>query len=171
MVVFGSKLRNVPIIGLSSGTQIGLAERPVIDWTTLKIAGLICSTRENSSLLLLAQDVREYNSGVILINSEDDLVASQEIIRLQPLLKAEFRLIGAQVRTESGTKLGQVSDYTFDPRNFEIQQLHLKRNLLRGLIAGGLIIHRRQIVEVTPAIIVVRDGEVREQAGAVQPVA
>lgn len=169
-MVFAQKLQNVTIIGLSTGHQIGLATKPVMDWSCLKIVGFICTVGGDSNQLLLTQDLREYNTEVILVNSEDAFINASEVIRLQPLLESDFSLIGAGVKTESGNKLGQVSDYTFDPRSFEIQQLHLRRPWLRGLMAGGLVIHRRQIVEVTPPVIIVRDAYTREHVAAPQPV-
>lgn len=170
MVIFGSKLHTVPIIGLSTGVQIGTAERPVIDWTCLKIVGLICTLGKDSDQLLLIQDIREYTAEVILVNSEDAFIAASEVIRLQFLLNPEFQLISAPVKTEAGSKLGQVSDYTFDPKTFEVQQLHLKRPIIRAIMSGGLVIHRRQIVEVAPPTIIVRDTRVKDQIAATQPV-
>ena len=127
MLIFGHKLSQVPIIDISSGSQIATTSRPVIDWTTLRVVGLLVDHRRRSGLILTTSDIREYNTELILVNSEDDLIEVEEIIRLRPLVKQDFRLIGAHIKTESGASLGSVSEYSFDPKTFIIQQLYTKR--------------------------------------------
>jgi len=167
MQVFATKLNNVPIIALSSGGQIAITQRPVIDPATLKIVALAC----NDNLLLLSKDIRQYDSELILVNSEDDLIESGEVIRLQPLLATDFRLIGATVKTELGVTLGRVSDYSFDVKTLDIVQLYVKPPLLKSLISQTLVIHRRQIVEITPPLITVRDASAKQALSTARPVA
>lgn len=169
MLVYGSKLNRVPIIALSSGGQIAVTSRPVIDWTSLKVIGLLLETSAKPSAILMIQDIREYNTELILVNSEDDLIEADEIIRLRPLLSQDFRIVGAYVKTESGSSLGSVSDYTFDPKTFMIQQLYVKRPLLKSLMTDNLIIDRAQIVEVNPPVITVRDATAKQPLGVTTP--
>lgn len=167
MQVFASKLKQVPIIALSSGGQIGITQRPVIDPSSLKIMALVC----NDNLILLAQDIRQYDAELILVNSEDDLTPSADIIRLQPLLEADFHLTGASVKTESGATLGRVSDYSFDVKALEIVQLYVRPPLPKSLLGQPLVIHRRQIVDVAPPVITVRDATAKPPLRAAEPIA
>jgi len=169
MLIYGSTLSGVPIIGLSSGGQIATTKKPVIDSTSLKIVGLMVEVGKDTSMILMSQDIREYNAELILVNSEDDLIAADEIIRLRPVIEQDFRVTGAQVKNESEQSLGSVSEYTFDPKTFIIQQLYVKPPLIKSLMNHNLVIARQQIIEVAPPVIIVRDASLKEPAAAGQP--
>ena len=58
-----------------------------------------------------------------------------------------------------GKKLGKVIDYTATTDNFTIQQIIVKRPLVKSFVDPELTIHRKEIVEITDYKIIVKDEE------------
>ena len=73
--------------------------------------------------------------------------------------KLNFNLIGLKVETKKGSKLGKVSDYTVTDDNFSVQQIIVKRPLIKSFVDPELTIPRKEIVEITDYKIIVKDEE------------
>ena len=162
MLVTSSKLIGTPILSMQAGGAIGQVVDPIIDPDTLKIiafrlaGGPIPRTGAN---LLDVSSVREYSSYGIVIDSIDELVDSEDVVKLSKILALNFSLIGLKVETKKKSKLGKVLDYTVDTDNFVVQQLIVKRPTLKSFIDSELTIHRKEIVEITDYKVIVKDEE------------
>jgi uncharacterized protein YrrD len=169
LLILGAKLNGLTVVTLSSGSRVATLEKPVIDRKSLEVPAFKCHAG-GQELALSTRDIRQFNPSIILINSEDDLVETTEIVRLQPLIQENFPLIGVTVKTESGTKLGNVNDFVLDTSSFMVQKLHIKRPIFKSLLLEGLTIDRNQIVDISPKLITVHDATIKEPLGIVQPV-
>ena len=162
MLITASKLINLPILSIQTGSAIARITEPVIDPHTLKIVAfrvdgpLIANSTAN---LLDAASVREYSSYGLVIDSIDELVSPEDIVKLSQILELNFHLIGLKVETKKGHKLGQVSDFTVSSDNFIAQQIIVKRPLFKSFIDPELTISRKEIVEITDYKIIIKDEE------------
>ena len=103
--------------------------------------------------------MREHSPIGFIIDSSDELVVADDIVRVRDILKLHFNLIGLKVVTKRGTKLGKVIDYTIDLDSGLIQQLIVQRPPLKAFIDPELTISRSQILEVTDYEVKVKDEE------------
>ena len=159
MLVLGSRLLNTPVMSLHTGARLAQLRWPVIDPANLKIIAYELEgplLTETPSYLRTA-DIREYAHLGMIVDSNDEFVGLEDVVKIKQLVELGFPLVGMHVIDEFKRKLGKVEDYTLDTKSFFVQQLHVRRGLLRGGITDtGLLIHRTQIVEINNTNIVVR---------------
>lgn len=163
MLVFGSRLLGTPIMGLQTGQELARTAAPVIDPRSLTIVAYEVegpNLNVQPSLLRVA-DMREFSDIGMIVDSSDEFIALDDVIKIKEVYDFHFQLIGMQVKDEKDRKLGKVTDYSVEISDFVIQQLLVRRPLMRSLSDSELTIHRSQIVEITDTYIVVRSGELK----------
>lgn len=161
MLLQGSRLNDVPVMGLQTGTELARTTRPIINPDTLEIlayevTGPLLDIRPS---LLRVIDVREFSDIGLIVDSSDEFIATDDVIKLEKIYQLNFLLVGMSVIDERKSKLGKVTDFTLESGSFIIEQLNVKRPLLKSLGDTELLIHRTQIVEITNEHIIVKAGE------------
>jgi uncharacterized protein YrrD len=157
MLLAGSRLIDTPILGLQTGSELGRTSAPVIDPAKLEIIAYEVTgplLNMHPSLLRIA-DVREFSDIGIIIDSSDEFVSPDDIIKLGEIYNLHFDIMGMHVIDEKRHKLGKVNGYTLDSTGFLIQQLSVKRPLFKSLNDTELLVHRSQITEINDNAIVV----------------
>ena len=159
MLINGSRLYGTQVLSLHLGGAIARTGEPIIDPNDLKIIAFRVSGAQvggENGDILETQSIREFSNMGMIIDSIDELVKREDIVRLDEIMKLNFRLIGLRVESKDGKKLGKVEDYTIDPENFQIMQLMVKRPILKGFLDPELIIGRSLVTEVTDDKIIVK---------------
>lgn len=172
MLIIGSRLINAPVMSLQTGSEIARTEREIIDTANLKVIGYELKGRllDKHNLLLRVDEIREVSDIGMIIDSQDELIAPGDVIIFDEIREKGFTIIDMPVRDEKGSKLGKVSDYTLDIGSFIVQQLTVRRPVLKSLGDVELIIHRSQIIEINnKAIIVKSKAEVKDKVYAASP--
>ena len=162
MLVHGSQLIGTTILSLQSSGPIGQIESAIIDPDTLKIVafrlnGALISRSPNN--LLDVKSIREYSHYGMVIDSIDELVADDDVVKISEVLALNFDLIDLKVETKKHSRLGKISDYTVNPDDFMIQQIIVKRPPLKAFLDPELTISRKEIIKVTDDKIIVKDEE------------
>lgn len=150
-------------MGLQTGTELAKTATPLIDPSNLKIVAYEVSGQlltEHPSLIRVA-DVRELSDIGMIIDSSDEFIGLKDVIKIHELYQLGFSLLGMNVIDETKRKLGKVDDYSLDSSSFIIQQLSIKRGLMKSLTDTSLLIHRSQIVEINNDYIVVQTAAQR----------
>lgn len=158
MLIIGTRLLNTPVMSLQTGGRLGQTQKPIIDPSNLKIVafeidGPLLSERP---ALLRVADIREMGRLGMIINSNDEIIGLHDVIKIEKLYTLNFSLINMTVIDDHKRRLGKVEDYTVDTGSFVIQQLTVKRGLLKSLTDTGLLINRSQILEINDKTIVVK---------------
>ena len=161
MLIYASRLTGTPILSMQAAAKIGQVYSPIVDPDTLKIlafyvVGPVINREEN---ILNARSIREYSQYGMVIDSADELVAKDDVIKLSKIIDLNFYLPGLKVETKKGTKLGHVVDFTVTDDNFSVQQILVKRPLVKSFLDPELIIPRSEIIEITDYKIIVKDEE------------
>lgn len=162
MLINGSKLLGCPILSLHVGGKIAQTVAPIIDPSNLKIiAYKITGPTIGGEVgdIMQMVSVREFSSIGMIVDSSDDFVFADDVIKLKDILSLNFDLIGLKVQTKKGAKLGKVIDYIVDTSNFQVAQIVVKRPTLKSLVDPELLIAYSQIVEVTDYEIIVKSEE------------
>jgi uncharacterized protein YrrD len=168
MLILGSRLLNSPVMSLQTGTRLASTIKPIIDPATLRILayevdGPLLTEKPS---FVRTDDIREYGRLGMIIDSTDELIGLEDVIRIQKIYTLQFPLIGIQVIDEHKRKLGKVDDYTLDTGDFLIQQLNVRRGFLKGITDTGLLVNRSQILEINNTSIIVKAPSIK----SVEPV-
>ena len=161
MLVYNSRLTGTPILSVQAGGPIGQISSSIVDPDNLQIiafrlTGPVINPDQN---ILDAKSIREYSEYGMVIDSVDELVSSSDVIKIKQVLELNFDLLTLKVETKKGSKLGQIIDFTANADNFLVQQIIVKRPIMKRLVDPELTIPRKEIVEVTDYKIIVRDEE------------
>lgn len=169
MLFMSKNLFNRPVMSLRSGSQIAVAQEPVINPHNLKIMGWWCaSPQKPGRLVLLSEDVREMMPNGLAINDETALSSTDDLVRHKEILDVKFQLLDKAVKTQRH-KLGKVTDFSYNDGMF-VQKLYVSRPVTKIFSSEDtLLVDRTQILEVTDTYILVRDTEVSSTEEAVAP--
>ena len=98
-----------------------------------------------------------------LVIDHDELLMShdEDMVRLKKITDLNFQLIGKDVETESGRKVGRVTRYAVDTKSFGIMQINVAQPMTVNFGKAEVIIHRNQIMNVTDKKIIVKDASVK----------
>lgn len=157
MMLLGSTLLNAPVMSLQTGGELARTKNAIIDPANLAVIAYELTGPRLSMhpTLLRMADMRELSDLGFIVDSEDEFVTEHDVIKLDEIYHLGFELINMLVTDEKRKKLGHVIDYTLDTGGFFIQQLTVRRPLLRSLNDTELLIHRSQIIEINDKAIVV----------------
>ena len=157
MLLAGLRFLDAPVVGLQTGGELARTKQAVIDAATLEIVAyeLDGPLLDHTPALLRVKDVREFSDIGIIVDSSDEFVRPEDIIKLKEIFDRQFSVDGMLVTDEKRKKLGRVSGYTVETNGFVIQQLSVKRPLLKSFSETELLIHRTQIIEINDRAIVV----------------
>lgn len=165
MLITGDRLLDTPVLGLQTGSELARTKNAIIDPSNLKIlayelSGPLLSVHPS---LLRIVDVREISDIGLIVDSSDEFVGLDDVIKLGEVYKLHFELDGMSVIDVKGAKLGRVNGYTINTADFMVYQLSVKRPLLKSLNDTELLIHRSQITEINnEAIIVHSEADIPE---------
>lgn len=169
MLVLSKDLINKKVLSLRANAPIATIVRSIINPNNLKIEGFYCLDRfSKSELILLCQDIRESLPTGYIVNDQDVLTSSEDLVRLKDILSINFEPVGKQVQTISGQKVGKVTDYASDVESMYIQKLYVAQPIYKNFNGGNLVVDRNQVNEITPKLIIINDllGTVPAQAKA-----
>jgi sporulation protein YlmC with PRC-barrel domain len=171
MLQLSANLLNKSVLSLRTGSPIATITGAVINPHNLKIEGFYCQDRfDKQELILLYQDIRDLLPQGYVVNDHDVLVESDELVRLQDVLKLNFELIGKPVVTLNKEKVGRVSDFAAETETMFIQKIYVSQSILKSLTGGSLSVDRTQINEITPKKVVINDLMKKSAVPATAPI-
>ncbi len=166
MLKLSSTVTNLPIYSLRTGHAVGLAGRPLINPNNLKIEAWFAESRFDNGLLLLpVSEIRELSAQAFAVNDKEAITPAEDLIRLEPLIKLDFQLLGKKVYDENREYLGKVNDFATDTNSFFIQRLYVAPSVFKSFTQDQRIVSRAQIIEITDKKIVVKATTVRAPGG------
>lgn len=172
MLLLGSRLLGAPIMSLQTGAKLAQTTKPLVDPATLRIAAYEVDgpLLTEKPAFVRTQDIREYGRLGMIIDSNDELLGLDDVIKIKQIYELRFSLIGIRVIDENKRKLGKVEDYTIDTDDFVIQQINIRRGFLQGITDTGLLVNRSQIVEISDDYIVVKSPSVKSAEPVMQAI-
>lgn len=165
---------NTPIISLYNTTRIGSVLDFVVEPDIGKAIGIVVEKIgffKKKYKVISIVDVREISKDAFIVDNEDVLVWSPEIIKVDEILKSGIKIFKNKVYTESGKYLGRASDFLMD-QFFYVSKIYLKPSL-SNIFETELIISRDLILKVTKDEIIVSDDLIKvakdsEAVGAIE---
>lgn len=160
MLFNGSRLIGCPVLSLHVGGRIAGVSELIIDPNDLKI--IACRVTgplvgKEVGEILPMDSVREFSRLGMIVDSADEFVEPDEVIRVKEVLALNFHLTGLKVESKQGAKLGKVSDFTVEPTTWQIQQIIVQRPFIKAFLDPELTISCNRIDEVNDYKIIIKD--------------
>lgn len=161
MLISAANLIGCPILSLHVSGSIARVTEVLVDPNELKVIafrveGPTIGT-EDVGDILPAGSVREFSRLGMIIDSSDEFVKDDEIIRIKTVLDLDFSLLRLKAESKAGAKLGKVSDFIVEPETWFVQQLVVQRPIVKALLNPELLIPRSEIDSVTDTKVIVKD--------------
>ncbi len=173
MLVNAERFMDMPVMSLQTGSELARTERAIIDPRNLSIVAYELEGRllDQTPALLRIADVREIGPLGMIVDSVDELVSPSDIVSLKEIYEFNFSLENKPVIDEKKHRIGRVVGCTLMANTFFIQQLIVRRPLLKSLGDTELLIHRSQIIKVTDSHIIVKSAKVQHRVEKQEPIA
>lgn len=152
----------MPVLSLQTGTEIARTTMPIIDSAKLSIVAWYVEGErlDADPCVLFTSDIRESSDIGYIVDDSGSLMALDNLVRLQSIIDEEITLIDADVIDKHGTKIGKVTDYSYEPSSFLIQQLFVKPPFIQSIVHDTRIVHRTQILSVSKTHVTIDTAEV-----------
>lgn len=174
MLINGSRLIDCPILSLHVGGEIARITELVVNPNNLKLIAFRVEgplIRDEVGDILPIESVREFSPHGAIIDSIDELINGEEVVRVRDILKLNFSLNGLKVITKKKVKLGKVSDFILDTASWQVHQIIVQRPLMKSFLDPELILPRQKIVEVNDYEVIVKDETEKSSKKAPAPAA
>ena len=168
MLIEGSKLLKYPILSLHTASRIAEVKSLVIDPNFLKVVAFeISAASSRQSLFLEASSVREFSKMGMIVDSDEEFVEKDDVIKLKETIDLGFSLDNMKVVSKKKAMLGRIEDFIINTEDFQIMQLIVKRPIYKALIDPELVIGRSDIHEINDREIVVKseEGTIMKKSG------
>lgn len=158
MLLSNQRLQSIPVMSLQTGVELAKTSRILVDPRDLTILAyeLDGHQLDTKPSFLRAADIRELSTVGFIVDSSDEFVGLDDVIKIKEVYEFKFDLVGLAVIDDKKHKLGKVFGFTVDAASYAVQQLIVKRPLLKSLNEPELIIHRSQIIEVNDQRVLVK---------------
>ncbi len=168
MLISNEKLSGTPILSIQAGGMVARTGEAIIDPDDLKIVGFKITgpLAKSENNILDIKSVREFSNYGMVIDSEDELVNGEDVIKIRKVLDLGFNLVGLKVESRRGSKLGKIIGFNCTDDDFSIMQLVVQRPTIKSFFDSELLIPRSEVVEVNDYKVIVRDEEkkIKERA-------
>jgi sporulation protein YlmC with PRC-barrel domain len=156
-------MKGLAVITMAEGKQVGKVDDLVVDperkavrWLRLHRGGLLGGER----LWVSVDAVHGLGEDALTINAEADVLAPADAPEVDVLIKAKRPVIGNEVITENGERLGEVRDYEFAPDTFVLTSLSVPQGM--NLTGPSLSIPADRVLTIGEDMIVVAAVTVTE---------
>ena len=168
MLIEGSKLLKYPILSLHTASRIAEVKGLVIDPNFLKVVAFeISAVSSRQSLFLEASSVREFSKMGMIVDSDEEFVEKDDVIKLKETIDLGFSLDNMKVISKKKAMLGRIEDFIINTEDFQIMQLIVKRPIYKALIDPELVIGRSDIHEINDSEIIAKseEGTIMKKSG------
>ena len=168
MLIEGSKLLKYPILSLHTASRIAEVKGLVIDPNFLKVVAFeISAVSSRQRLFLEASSVREFSKMGMIVDSGEEFVEKDDVIKLKETIDLGFSLDNMKVVSKKKAMLGRIEDFIINTEDFQIMQLIVKRPIYKALIDPVLVIGRSDIHEINDSEIIVKseEGTIMKKSG------
>lgn len=157
MLIPFKKFSKIQVIS-PSNRPICRLKKPIIDPQNGKVIAFQ-TTRKTPFLTI--QDIASLNSQQLQLSQNYEFHPLEDLIRVQNILQQNIKILYKKVKTESGEYLGRVTNLEIDSDALVLHHINVQKrhfHLIKGL---PRLIHQKNILEITPSQITVRDSTLK----------
>lgn len=149
-----SKIVGTPVYEDGGERPMTTVKDAVIDPENGKLVAFVVNISKN--LVITPIDVLSW-SEVIRVHNHDAIVAADEVLRIAEVIGKNVNIFHNKVYTKSGEYLGKVNDFSIDSNVMMLQKLYLSKGFLGLIRYQSRIISAKNILEILPDRIVIKD--------------
>lgn len=163
MIVPVNQLISSPVMSIQTGKEIAVINNVLVDPDSLKIIAFILDgpNLDQYPSFLRLEDIRELSDIGFIVDSSDEFIGLDDVIKIKDIFEEEFDLVGMTVIDTHRQKIGTVNEIFFSTLTFEIEQLSVLPPLMKRFTDSEKLIHTSQIKKITDDTIIVRSPEIR----------
>lgn len=171
MLLPSTRFIDTPVMSLQTGSELGRTIKPIINPRELSIVAfeLHGINLDYDPSLLRINDIREIGPMGMIIDSSDELISVSDVIKIKEIYELNLELVGLKVIDDKKRNVGKVTGFTLDASSFFIQQLQVKRPLLKSFGDTEFLIHRSQVVKITDDYLLVKSPDIRHKEAVAEP--
>lgn len=145
----------------TNGLPAGRIIEIVIEPETGKVVGFLLAPK--GQYVIAPGDILFWEKN-IFIHDEEDILQTDEIIKVHEVLRKNIPILHNKVFTKSGTFLGKVYDIGINPKFFVLTKLAVAKNIFGLFPFDEKIIVHKNILEIKKDRIIVKDIEATVRA-------
>jgi sporulation protein YlmC with PRC-barrel domain len=150
----------------SQGRLLCHLRQAIIDPNNGQILGFTTNRRSPfgapAAKLISPQDVIKWEKDTLILGHQYEFYQTTDLVRMNRMLKnRKSKILGKNVRTENGQKLGRVTDYALNQNLKILASITCHKKFLRLFYYDRRLIRQKNIVEITPREIIVKDSTVK----------
>jgi uncharacterized protein YrrD len=161
MSIKANSLINLPVITVEDGKNINTIKDIVYDGITNKVTAFVVDEKGwfNTAKIILMQDIQSIGKDAILIQNESKIVTADSQVDKSVALTAnnDNFLDTNEVITQSGTKLGQVTDIYFNEITGKLEAIEVSEGFLKKIVSGTKKIVLDDIITIGKENLIVED--------------
>ncbi len=163
MNLLRSEIIGRPVGALEEKAKVGTARDIVVNPEDGRVLALVIRTGflGQGYKVVDWQDVRAVEKSGVVVGTVEQMLAPEEMVRVDQLIKDGFQLVGLPVITTGGHKIGRVNNFCFDSDTGRLSQLYV-----RSILGPNRIIGMSSVVRVESRKVVVRNTETKCRAKA-----
>ncbi len=142
----------------TAGIIVGRVVDIAIEPETGKIVGFLLTP--NGRYVIAPSDMLFWDKH-LFIQEEEDILETNEIIKVQEVLQKNIPILHNKVYTKKGLYIGKVYDIAMNPKLFVVTKLAIAKNILGIFPYDEKIIAHQDILEIKPDRIIVKDLEAK----------
>lgn len=156
-----NRILHTPVMSLQTGAELARIKQVLIDPRDLTVVAyeLEGHNLDQHPSYLRPVDARELSQLGLIVDSNEEFIGPEDVIRIKEVIDFDFSLIGLEVIDANNKKLGKILSFSLDAGSFSVQQLSVKRPLLKSFGETELLINRSQIIEVSDTAIKVASAD------------
>jgi len=148
-----SDLINLPIIDLTSGSQLSIVKDVVLNADNDVLKGFLCENK-----LLPLGKVKSFGKDAVIIESDDlDSILEPFKVPVNPPDFLPEYIIGTAIMTEGGKYLGTIGDILVEDNIGKILGYEVSDGLLKDLVSGRSIITVPQIITYGEDAVIIKE--------------
>ena len=160
MEKYFTKISGTPVVEDEGVRPITTVKNLLVDPETGNVIALVVN--ESKNLVILPMDVLSWGEAVH-VHDRECIVESDEVLRVNNVLKLKINIFGNKVFTKSGKPLGNVYDFSIDTNTMTLKKLFTAKGFLGLFRYDSRIIPAKNIIEILKNKIVVKDDAAREK--------
>lgn len=151
---FYTKIVGTPVVEDDNLRPITTIKDVLIDPESGKLIALIVDLSRN--LIITPIDILSWHD-VIHVHGRDVIVEGNEVLRVEAVQKSGVKVFHNRVETKDGKYLGKVADFSVDTHLMDLKKLFIAKGFLALFRYESRIIPAKNILEILPEKIVVKD--------------
>jgi len=153
MLIRAKSIIGLPVVEAAGLQRVGSVRDFLVD----PDGGRILAILLGSGKVVSVNEIKDFFTDTVLIQSADSIVNHEEIARAQNILSRKIFLVGSKVLTSEGRKMGSLDDFMFDDLSYQLATIITKRffSKEKRIISAG------KIEKVLPKKIIISDSGVK----------